>query len=189
MGDLAYNEIFNNGSSKNQHLAFSLKQYSEALVACEREREKEDPSTKSYSNNWKKKIMLNCLGEQTNNFYYRQESSCINIKDLLIRTICNYSLKALYFSIHLPETNNLLKLLNNKKYDNVKVQFVSKKCNFTCIGDVSYNSKFCKYLIVSIPLELASRYLQKPEKWTCRIQFMNYFYEFNLTGNLPASWC
>ena len=189
MGDLAYNEIFNNGSSKNQHLAFSLKQYSEALVECEREREKEDPSSKSYSNNWKKKIVRNCLGEQTNKFYYRQESSCINIKGLQIRTICNYSLNEMYFSIHLPETDNLLKLLNNKKYDNVKVQLVSKKFNYTWAGEVSYNSKFCKYPIVSIPLELASRYLQKPEKWTCSIKFMSFVYEFNLTGNLPAAWC
>ena len=42
--------------------------------------------------NWKKKIIHNILGEPTNNFYYRQESNCINIKDLQIRTICNYDL-------------------------------------------------------------------------------------------------
>ena len=103
--------------------------------------------------------------------------------------ISNYSLNEMYFSIHLPETDNLLKLLNNKKYDNVKVQLVSKKFNYTWAGEVSYNRKFCKYPIVSIPLELASRYLQKPEKWTCTIKFMSFVYEFNLTGNLPAAWC
>ena len=189
MGDLRYDEIFSLGSSGKQHPVISLKHYSEALVAYEREKEKESSSQKAYTNNWKKKIIHNILGEPTNNFYYRQESNCINIKDLQIRTICNYALNKICFSIHMPETNNLVKLLNNKRYDNVKVQFVSKNFNYVCNGDATYNSKSCKYPIITIPLDIASRYLQKPESWTCRILIANYSYEFNLTGNLPPSWC
>lgn len=189
MGDLRYNEIFSQGSSGKQHPVISLKQYSESLLAYEREKEKEDPSTKLYTNNWKKKIIHNCLGEPTNNFYYRQESSCLNIKDLKIRTICNYSLNNICFSIHLDETDNLIKLLNSKTINNVKVQFDSKNFNYSCDGNATYDKEFCKYPIIMIPIDLASRYLQKSESWTCRIKFMNYLFEFNLTGNLPASWC
>ena len=189
MGDLAYNEIFNNGSSKNQHLAFSLKQYSEALVACEREREKEDPSSKSYSNNWKKKVVRNVLGEPTNKFLYRQESKCTNRKDIQVNTICNYSLDSIYFSIHIPAENNLVKMINSQKCYPVKIQFVSKTFNFTCDGKASYNNTGCKYPIVAIPLDIPSRYLQKPENWTCIIKFKYDTFEFKLTGNLPASWC
>lgn len=82
MGDLAYNEIFNQGSSKKQHLSFSLKKYSEACVAYELEKEKEVPVQKSYTNNWKKIEIHNVLGESTNKFLYRQTSTCLNIKDL-----------------------------------------------------------------------------------------------------------
>lgn len=47
MGNLVYNEIFNQGSSKKQHLSFSLKKYSEACVAYELEKEKEVPVQKA----------------------------------------------------------------------------------------------------------------------------------------------
>ena len=104
MGDLAYNEIFNQGSSKKQHLSFSLKKYSEACVAYELEKEKEVPVQKSYTNNWKKIEIHNVLGEPTNKFLYRQTSTCLNIKDLKIRTICNYALHDLCFSLHLDDS-------------------------------------------------------------------------------------
>ena len=188
MGDLRYNDIISQGSQGKQHPVISLKKYSESLVEYERVKEKEAPTQKSYTNNWKKKVVYNILGEPTNKYLYRQESSCINIKDIKIRTICNYSLKILCFSIHLPETDNFIKMLNQKKYNNAKVQFVSKNFNYVCTGEVSYHNQTCIYPIVSIPLDVASRYLQKPEFWTCKISFLNFSFEFNLTGNLPASW-
>ena len=188
MGDLRYNEFFSRGNSGKQHPVISLKQYSEGLLAYEREKEKESPSTKSYITNWKKKIILNCIGEPTRDFYYSQKSVCRNIKDLRIRTIINYSLNRLCFSIHLPETDNLIKQLNNQKGIKVKVQLLNKNFNYSCDGTAIYDSEFCIYPIITIPIDIASRYLQKSESWTCRIHLLNYFYEFNLTGNLPPSW-
>lgn len=189
MGDLAYNEIFNQGSSKKQHLSFSLKKYSEACVAYELEKEKEVPVQKSYTNNWKKIEIHNVLGEPTNKFLYRQTSTCLNIKDLKIRTICNYALHDLCFSLHLDENNNMIKMLSQKQNTKVKVQLVSKSFTYNCVGEAAYYGKSCKYPIVSIPLDVASRYLQKSEDWTCTLFFWNEHFEFKLTGNLPAAWC
>ena len=49
MGDLRYNEILGNGSQGKQHPVQSLQHYSEALVAYEKEKEKEDSSQKSFN--------------------------------------------------------------------------------------------------------------------------------------------
>ncbi len=186
MGDLRYNEIFSRGNSGKQHPVISLKQYSESLLAYERE--KEPTSVKSYTTNWKKKIVRNCIGEPTKNYYYRQESVCNNIKDTRIRIICNYSLNKLCFSIHLPETDNLVKQLINQKGTNVRVQLINNNINYCCDGYATYDRDFCKYPVITIPIDIASRYLQRSESWTCRIHMLNYFYEFYLTGNLPTSW-
>lgn len=190
MGNLVSNEIFNQGSSKKQHLSFSLKKYSEACVAYELEKEKEVPVQKAYTNNWKKVEIHNAIGEPTNRFLYRQTSTCLNRKDLKIRTICNYALHDLCFSIHLDETNNLVKMLSQKynNYNKVKVQLISKHFTYNCVGEAAYYGQSCKYPLVSIPLDVASRYLQKSEEWICRIIFLNDYFEFKLTGNLPAAW-
>ena len=188
MGDLRYNEIYSQNSHGKQHPIISLKRYSESLVEYERIKETESPSQKSYINNWKKSVIQNILGEPTNKYLYRQESTCTNKKDVKVRAICNYSLDKLFFSIHLEETDNLIKMLGYKKYDNVKVQLMSKNLKYVCDGEASYNSVSCIYPIISIPLDVASRYLQRAEAWTCKIIFKNDYFEFNVTGNLPTAW-
>jgi hypothetical protein len=190
MGDLGYNEIFGHGAQKKQHLAISLKHYSEALVEYESIKENEALAQKSYTNNWKKVEIHNAIGEPTNRYLYRQTSTCINRKDLKIRTICNYALHDLCFSLHVDESNNMVKMLSQKhnNYNKVIVKLVSKNFTYNCVGEAGYYGQSCKYPIVSIPLDVVSRYLQKSEEWTCTLFFWNDYFEFKLTGNLPTAW-
>ena len=55
--------------------------------------------------------------------------TCINRKVLKIRTICNYALHDLCFSLHVDESNNMIKMLSQKhnNYNKVIVKLVSKK--------------------------------------------------------------
>ena len=55
-------DYYNQGHSGKLHPVISLKRYSDALVAYEREKEKEDTSSKSFINNWKKVAIQNTLG-------------------------------------------------------------------------------------------------------------------------------
>ncbi len=188
MGDLRYNEILGNGSQGKQHPVQSLQHYSEALVAYEKEKEKEDSSQKSFTNKWEKVELQNALGELTGYFIYKQNSVCSNKKDLHISTICNYSLDFLCFSIHLPESASLVDFIKRKKNYPVKVNFSNKRFDLNYDGNAFFDKEFCKFMIVTIPIELPSRYLQKSEEWTCKILFEHETFEFNVTGNLPTSW-
>ena len=187
MADLLYNGIYEENRRK-QHLVISLKRYSEGLLAYEREKENEKQDIKSYVNRWKKIKLQNSLGQPSNSYIYMQESKCFNEQKTQISTICNYSLDSLYFSIHLPESSLLVKNLQKKNIIPTKVNLFNKKFNLIYEGKASFESDFCIYPIVEISIENVSRYLQKPENWTCSIMLRNKFFEFNLTGNLPTEW-
>lgn len=189
MGDLGYNDIFNNGHQGKQHLSFSLKHYSDGLVEYEKEKEKEDRSLKSFTNNWKKLELLNSIGEPTKNYIYKQESKCSNQNKIDITTVCNYSLDSLCFSIHVQEISNLVNMLKNNQNCPVKVNIYNKNFNLLYNGSAFYKSNYCKYPIVRIPLDTVTRYLQKSEKWTCKIICSHQIFEFELSGNLPTAWC
>ena len=83
----------------------------------------------------------------------------------------------------------MIKMLSQKQNTKVKIRLESKSFTYNCVGEAAYYGKSCKYPIVSIPLDIASRYLQKSEEWTCTLFFRNKHFEFKLTGNLPAAWC
>ena len=95
------------------------------------------------------------------------------------------------FSLHVDESNNMVKMLSQKhnNYNKVIVKLVSKNFTCNCVGEAGYYGQSCKYPIVSIPLDVVSRYLQKSEEWTCTLLFWNDYFEFKLTGNLPTVWC
>lgn len=54
----------------------------------------------------------------------------------------------------------MIKMLSQKQNTKVKVQLASKSFTYNCVGEAAYYGNSCKYPIVSIPLDVASRYLQ-----------------------------
>lgn len=189
MGDLRYNDIYNQGHQGKQSPVISLKQYSDGLVAYEREKEKEDSSQKSFTNKWEKLELLNVIGEPSAASIYKQKSKCTNNNGIEVVTVCNYSLDSLFFSIHIQEQSNLVNYLKSNKKSPVKVNLLNNHFNLTYDGAAFFNPKICIYPVVNIPIDIVSRYLQKPENWTCRILFGFDCFEFGLTGNLSAPWC